>query len=222
MSANSNNNLVNLLKKVAQQDPENSLLAELRVRHSEGSIEDLVTDLREDASNTLGRIITGAVDYDECVKRVAIKVGVNENHLTDDETQNELLILQASLKSYFEKLSPEEREKKLEEISIEFAEQLDKDTIRSVFLGSTTALLTIIQSGGVWLFFQIFIRFLGFQVAYTAARFAALVIPFLNVVMVAWLVFDISGPAYRKIIPSVLNIALLRLSYSEKAVANCG
>ena len=55
------------------------------------------------------------------------------------------------------------------------------------------------------------------QYMITVTRIATLEISFLNVAMEAWLVFDISGPAYRKIISSVLNIALLRLQVMGEA-----
>jgi uncharacterized protein YaaW (UPF0174 family) len=219
MAENSNLNLIKLLKKVERQDPENALLAELYKRHSKKTIEDLVTDLRQDASNTIGRIFTGAVDYDECVKRVAQKVGVKARFLTGDEAQNELLLLQILLKTHFEKLSPVEREAKIEEITKEFGVQ-GKDVITAVLLGTSSAFLGLIQQMGPLvvrqILFRVFMTFVSVQTAFTIVRFAALAIPFVNAVMAAWLAFDIAGPAYRKIVPSVLNIALLRLSYTEK------
>lgn len=214
MSSNSNVNLVKLLKKVEQQNPENALLAELYKRHGKNDVESLVTDLRQDASNTIGRIFTGAVDYDECVKRVAIKIGVQENYLTDNEIQNEFLILQKVLSTAYEKMSPEEREEKFAVLNKEFGDKINEDILKQILKGSTSALLTALQLAGPYILEGIFWRiviYTGSTVALSAARYALLAVPFLNAIMGAWLVFDISGPAYRKIVPSVLNIAVLRL-----------
>jgi hypothetical protein len=48
--------------------------------------------------------------------------------------------------------------------------------------------------------------------AMNPTRIAALFIPFLNTILGAKTIFDIAKPAYRKIVPSVIEIALLRLS----------
>lgn len=214
MSSSSNANLVRLLKKIEQQDPENSLLIELYKRHKEKDVESLVTDLRQDASNTIGRIFTGAVDYDECVKRVAKKVGVNENYLTDDEVQNEFLILQKALSTAYEKLSPKEREEKFAELKKEIGDKINDDILIQILKGSSSALLTALQLAGPYILEGIFWRIVAGGVGtavFSAARIALVAVPFLNAIMGAWLIFDISGPAYRKIVPSVLNIAVLRL-----------
>lgn len=214
MSSNSNVNLVKLLKKVEQQNPENALLAELYKRHGKNDVESLVTDLRQDASNTIGRIFTGAVDYDECVKRVAIKIGINENHVTDDETQNEFLILQKALSTAYEKMSPEERKEKFAAFNKEFGDKINQETLIQVLKGSNVALLSVLRLAGPHILEGMFWKIIfegGSTVLFSATRFALLAVPFLNAIMGAWLVLDISGPAYRKIVPSVFNIAMLRL-----------
>jgi uncharacterized protein YaaW (UPF0174 family) len=38
----------------------------------------------------------------------------------------------------------------------------------------------------------------------------------LNVIMVGWTVVDIAGPAFRKTVPTVIEIALLRLEYGSE------
>lgn len=221
MAANSTKKLIALLKKVEQQDPSNALLAEMRKRHGVKStqpVENLVTELLQDSSNTIGRLLTGTVDYAKCVERVAGKVGIKSKDLADDEVQNEMLILQACLKSYFEKLSPKEKEEKIAEIAKELGPQ-DADIMKTILQGSAATFLVMLQAGSAvatTVLVRTLLVFMGVQTARTTLQIIALAIPFLNIAMGAWLVFDIAGPAYRKVIPSVMNIAILRLTYTEK------
>lgn len=148
------------------------------------------------------------------MKRVAKKIGVNENYLIDDEVQNELLIIQKALSTAYEKLSPEEREEKFAVLKKEIGDKINEDLLKQILKGSSSALLTALQLAGPYILEGIFWRIIAgvsSTIIFSAARFALLTVPFLNAVMGAWLIFDISGPAYRKIVPSVLNIAVLRL-----------
>jgi uncharacterized protein YaaW (UPF0174 family) len=43
---------------------------------------------------------------------------------------------------------------------------------------------------------------------------ASYAIPLLNVVMVGWVLSDIAGPAFRKTVPTVVEVALLRMEFS--------
>ncbi|MDR0549335.1 MAG: hypothetical protein LBI10_08035 [Deltaproteobacteria bacterium] len=218
MSSKSNERLIQLLENIQAKDPNNALLAELFKRHDESNVPDLVMDLRKDASNTFGWLFDEPVDYDECVIRVAKKIGVDEDDLTNDEIQNELIICQAAFKKYFADLDPYDAEKKMEEIFEEIGEKY-RDFASELFLGSTTAFLAIIQVIGSKVVQGIMLRVIGLVLAGEAAinvtRLATMAVPFLNVIMGVWLLLDITGPAYRKIIPSVFNIAFLRLVEAE-------
>ena len=44
-----------------------------------------------------------------------------------------------------------------------------------------------------------------------------LAIPVVNVAMTAGLAVSVAGPAYRKTVPTVLDVALLRLEYGDAA-----
>lgn len=218
MASSSNRKLVELLKRVEERDRSNDLLKMMYKRHDERTVEDLVLDLRKDASNTFGWFFTDPVDYDECVRRVAIKIGVSKEELVDDEEKNELVALKTCLKKYFESLDPAEREKKKQKILDEIGEK-HKEVFNAIFLGSATAFLAVMQIVGPAITRQVVLRCMAIyasgQIALNTTRMLTLAIPFLNVIMAGWLVFDLSGPAYRKIIPSVLNIALLRMEDTE-------
>lgn len=218
MSSISNLRLVNLLTAVSKEDPENSILLKIYETHGKYTPESLVQELREDASNTIGRWLTGAVDYDEAVKRVAEKVGVDAKDLTNDETENELLIIQKAIQDYVKKHP--EVEEQLKDVAKELGD--NTEFINILLKGSATAFLTVVGDVGAavvqLVIFRVMAIFAGLQTALTAARFAALAVPFLNVIMTAWLIWDISGPAYRKIVPSVFNIALLRIEMADKIV----
>jgi hypothetical protein len=217
MAECSNTKLIELLKRVEIKDASNPYLQQMYERHGEKTVEGLVLDLRKDASNTFGWIFTGPIDYDECIRRVAIKVGIDENDLKGDEKQNELLVLIACLKKYFDGLDPAERETKKQEIFNEIGEE-HEDFFNAFFLGSFTAILAVMQVVGPAIIrqmvFECIAIFAAGQIALNATRMLTLAVPFLNVIMAGWLAWDVAGPAYRKIIPSILAIAALRLGDS--------
>ena len=211
----SNLRLITLLERHEQQDCTNPMLKELYNRHSVEWATELVPDLCKDASNTIGWIFTGEVDYAECVRRAATKVGVPENDLLEDECKNEQLLLQCALKKYFEKLDPEERAKSHSKVMEEIGKD-HEEILGALLKGSGASWLAIMQTVSPTIVRDIILKYMALaateQTALVTARIATLAIPFINVVMAGWMIYDISGPAYRKIIPSVMNIALLRLS----------
>lgn len=211
--------LVAFLEKVERKNPGNELLKELYKRHEENSVEALVTDLLRDASNTFGWLLTGPVEYAECVRRVADKLDIPEKDLTDSVTKNEKLILQAALKKYFDARDPAERDKKRKEIMEAVGEE-NREFARALLTGSGAAFLAALQLVSASVVNQVVARimavFLAQQAVLATTRLASLAVPFLNVIMVAWMALDIAGPAYRKIIPSVMNITLLRMAFQAE------
>ena len=208
----SNMRLVDLLTAASNINPENELLQEIYKRHGKYTPEALVQELREDASNTIGRLLTGSVDYDEAVRRVAKKINIDDADLTDDEIQNEILIIRKCLQDYIK--NHPEAEEKLKDVTNELAGE-SQDIIALIQGGTASSFLMKIQSAGPKVVSRILtavmVRFIGHQAATSVGRFAAMGVPFLNLIMAAWFIYGISGPAYRKIVPSILNIALLRL-----------
>lgn len=212
MSKISNSRLVDLLEKVELNSQGTEILAEIYKRHGKYSPADLVDELRKDASDTIGGRVSGFVDYDEVVKRVALKIGVDKKELANDEIQNELLIIKKMLQDYIKK-NPQ-AEANLENIANELGIE-GKEFLNTLFKGSASAFLLMAQSVGPSVVSRtvtlILFQFVSVQSALTVARLATLAVPFLNIVMGAWLLASITGPAYRKITPSVLNIAMLRI-----------
>ena len=145
--------------KLDKNENSKELLKELYGRHKVKTAKDLVVDLCEDASNTFGRILTGPVDYAECVRRVACKVGVSEKDLTNSEEKNEELICQIAFKKYYESLDPAERDKKRAEVLKEIGEE-NKEIFNTLVSGSSAAFLAVMQSVSPVIIRQEFRRFL--------------------------------------------------------------
>lgn len=178
----SNVRLIGLLTEVSHKDSQNKYLLDLYKRHDKYSPDSLVQEIRDDASNTLLRPFKGSPNYDEVVRMVAEKIGIKKQELSEDEAENELLILQKMLKDYVKK-HPEAEEKlnmQVKEMGEGYTDVLSLLKMNSTrSLLAVTAVLTGIMPGIV-----------------TAAA--------------------ISGPAWRKIVPSVLNIAALRLQQKHE------
>lgn len=216
-SPSSTSRLSALLSKVPADE-----LTELYERHGVGNVSDLVSEIRRDGSNSIAtwvfRLGEG-VNYDEIVMDVASKVGVDYNaEELADERELELLILQHLVRKHFDSLSPEQR--------AEFEEHLNKlgeeytDFWRQFSEVTGAALLAIVQTMGpqfiARLLTPIMARLLVVRgLAVVGPRLAGLAIPFVNVALAAWLAVDIAGPAYRKTVPTVFQVALLRLQYEQ-------
>jgi uncharacterized protein YaaW (UPF0174 family) len=216
--ASSNFRLVNLLEKVKKEDPENTLLLELCERYDKYTPESLVEAIRAAGSYSLP--FTRSVDYDVIVKRVAEKLNIDMMDLKEDEATNEILVIQASLNKYYNSLKPEEREQKLKDLFQGLVDDENKELAEAFLLGTTSTLLTAMEMAGPIVVRQVLVRIIAILIATQTAiiigRIATLAVPFVNIIMTAWLVKDLAGPAYRHIIPTVLTIAMLRLEYIDK------
>jgi len=219
-SSKSNERLVILFRRAPESD-----LQELYERHEVAAadgVEALVDEIRRDGSNTL---ITYSfrsgegVNYDEIVKGVADTVGVkyDPTQITD-EAQLELAVAQHLIRKYFDSLTPEQR--------ASFQEHLDSlgekysDFWRQFLEADAMAILALVQVLGSEVVARLLAQVIGRLIVIRggtliAGRLVGLVIPFLNVALAVWLAIDIAGPAYRKTVPTVFQIALLRLQYGE-------
>lgn len=212
----SNKKLINLLTEADKIDPQNDFLLNLYKRHEKYTPESLVNELREDASNTLTRYFTGNPDYNEIVILVADKIGIKQDELTNDEEKDELLIIRKMIQDYIKK-HPEAKEQVSEVINKMGEEYNDFFLLlmqgsSAAFLATVEAMSTVAPSIVAEIVLQILMKFAGTQAILIAGRIAAMLVPFLNVFMGVWMVATIAGPAYRKIVPSVIDIALLRLN----------
>ncbi|QLA15799.1 hypothetical protein [Desulfolutivibrio sulfoxidireducens] len=214
----SNHRLEQLFRKSSHAE-----LQDFYKRHDCNNIQDLVEEIRRDGSNTFATVFRGGdgVHYAEIVADVADKVGVKYSKDTvNNEMELELLIIIHLIRKHFDKMSPEERanlEKNLVTLSDEY-----KEVWAAILKGSATLVSSLIATIGIDVFVAalrqliatILARTLVIEGGLLAARMVTLAVPFLNVIMGAWLVFDISGPAYRKTVPTVFHVGLLRLQYA--------
>lgn len=221
-SVNSNERLEDLLAKCSYDDVKEIYKRHgVDTRHDRKGIEKLAREILWDGSNTIMTWVIRwgkPVNYDEIVCDVADKVKVQyDKEQIKNESELELLIVTHLVKKHFESMSEEKRsefEKHLNELGKEYAEFWS-----AILSGNSAMILIIMQTLGRQALAQILTILIQRIVVTTAAitvatRLAALAVPFLNVAMAVWLVIDIAGPAYRKTVPTVFQIALLRLQNS--------
>jgi uncharacterized protein YaaW (UPF0174 family) len=184
----------------------------------------LVDEIRLDGSNTFASIFRGweGVDYGEVVGDVAKQLGLTPGGRGARDL--EVGILEIIIQKYLENAAPEEREnitKILEQAGGDFNRR-GADFAKAAFRVGTLALL--IRRVGAKVVGQIvrkiMLRIAGRQAAKEAgkrvAQLAGMAIPVLDAVMIVWTVVDIAGPAFRKTVPTAIEIALLRLEYGEE------
>ena len=231
MSHPSNDRLGELLKKCPQceLDPLYDVIGD-SITGKAKDVEELVNDLRKWGSNTfvtwLIRFGDG-VSYQEVTQDVASFLQADVTSCKD-ETDYETAILAKVLEKYLEKASPEERDKVNEILD---QARRDAGAFGKHASGVTAAgglalssLITILGREAAkrvigQIVKQVITRVIARQAAQqsakVAARVAGLAIPLINVAFAIWLAIDIAGPAYRKTVPAVIRIALLRQEYAD-------
>ena len=224
MSKESNIETLALLERLHEKkNPENfELLLQIYERHGKTSPKACLDEIRRDGSNTFATILRGweGVDYDEIVADVAKKIKVSNIEITTDYKKNELLILGKIVADYWSKLSPEERKKIADQLKKLGNQYFDPTDLLNILKLGGNIVPYLIKVVGVQttqkLMLTLLPEIIGAQVAMQGLRTAVgALVPVLNVLMGAWLLNDIAGPAFRKTIPTVATIALLR-SYSEE------
>ena len=216
--------LFELLSSLSLDDP---VLATLCKRHGIASWEGRATLVREitrDGSNTIVSLLMGQPEnsYLDVVRSVAVKLKVNAGH-GDDETPIERKCLESVINRYLQ-TAPEEERQSIMRIIIETGDEFHVDEwsrrLKSGALRLGTLTLLIRQIGAratAQIVNRIVSGIVSRQVAKEASRRAAglagFAVPLLNIAMIGWTVWDLAGPAYRKTIPTVLEIALLRLEH---------
>lgn len=207
----------------ASEGEHKDLLNEIYKRHEKYSPSDLLHELRQDGSNTFRNWFTDPVDYDEVVYDVAKKMDVNNVNSKECFEENEFLILEEVTNRYWSKLSEEERRNMIKHINFagDNVAITDGDIIKRIGMvgGNITGQLIMMfgMNAAKQIIIQIVRNALAIQIGARAlAGYAGLLVPGLNIIMAGWLVFDISGPAFRKTVPSVITIALLRQRYKLK------
>ena len=190
----------------------------------------LVDEMLLNAGNTFVNIFRGweGVSYIEMLCDVADKLDIGKDDLEKCNTIDEIdeIILIGTIKKYFKNLSEEERKEIFKKIEDKIG-VVDAKKIAEVFMElSPTGLYAILSYVGTQAvrkaILEAMLYFAGRQAALNIARVATLAVPFLNIITGIWLALDISGPAYRKTIPSVILISTLRFSKQIDDVQNSG
>jgi len=232
----SNQRLVALFKKIEKGDkaalktsPEQvSRMAPIYDRHgieTEDGPDELVKEICLDGANTFMSVIRGwkGVPYQEVVRDVAEKVDATVGEKSS-EIKMERAILDRVIAEYFEQHGKDTDFGDVAEILKTHGASVD-DVRKRVVAGGWTAgtLGLLINSIGeravAKLVQEIVLAIIGKQAARAAAlqaaRFASFAIPMLNAVMVGWQIVDIAGPAFRKTVPTVLEVAILRMEHGS-------
>ncbi len=215
--------LVALLERVEAREPR--LLDGLYDRHGiirGGSAATLVRALRLDGSNTLASLVRGeGIGYDVLVHGVArrLKLDAPEG---SDERLLEQAVLDAVLGRLFDTLTPAQRAEALRRAPRAATRDLARPQESPRWVpGQLEIMVRDVGTDEVgYVVQQIVVRALGYGVAREAAKRLAggvgLAVPLVNVAMIGWTVWDLAGPAFRKTMPSVVEIALLRLQFPAR------
>jgi uncharacterized protein YaaW (UPF0174 family) len=182
----------------------------------------LVQEIEKDGGNSLANLFRGnvGVSYFEilldCAEKLDIKLDREDrNHSV--ESLEELIVIQ-SIEKYLEKASLEDRtqiEQALKELGAE------KQSVSNAIMQGvgSAALMILIQQAGKQVVTQviktIMLRIAAIEAGKRTAQTIMYAVPLVNVLFAAWTIYDLSGPAFRKTIPTVLNIALLRLQHQS-------
>jgi len=231
MSHPSNDRLSKLLKKCPQYeiDPLYELLRD-KITGGAQDVDELIEDFRKWGSNTLVTWLIrfgNGVSYQEIAQDVArfLKADVSS---CKDESDYETAVLAKVIEKYLEKASPKARERVNEILdqARKGAGALGKHVHGGVAAGglALSTLLTILGREAAKRVMREIVKYVLTRVAARqaaqqgvkiAARVAGLAIPLINIAFAIWLAIDIAGPAYRKTVPAVIRIALLRNEYAD-------
>jgi len=179
-------------------------------------VRNLVKEICLDGANTITSIFRGweGVSYLEVVKDVAGKVGIKVNG-EKDEAILERQILNHVLQQALEKASDEDKEA-IEEV----LKNMKPINWSAIGASSAAAITTLIQTVGGKVAAEalegVIFRMLGKEMAMKSAGIIGYAVPLLNIVLIGWTIVDVAGPAFRKTIPTVVEIAMLRLEFGDK------
>lgn len=217
MSAQSNTDLIRLIKD--NMDGEFSELIEhIFERHDVefGNAEALAEEIRADGSNSIFYFIREPVDYDEVAKDVAEKLDADISEVMDGDAKGyEQAALIKVMEDRLNKMKEEEREELLhniDDLGLEDPHILDMYIKSNGVIGLAILMNTVGKVALQNILKQLLLQICGRQVAgQIIGKAGGLLIPGLNILLAAWLAIDIMGPAYRKTIPTVVELAILRL-----------
>lgn len=178
-----------------------------------GAVKSLVEEISLDGGNTVANILRlwEGVGYEEIVYDVADTLSLK---VTKDWQHNERLILEKVFEDIVKTMTEEEKNN-LEEILKNAGEELG-DNMFTGRVGAKIVGMILANTIAKKIIMETIKKTLAKLAAKEVGkRVGAYMIPGLNVIMAAWTVWDIAGPAYRKTIPTVIEIALLRIEHGN-------
>ncbi len=184
----------------------------------------LVQEIELDGSNTIATLfrLGDGVSYAEVARDVAEEIGVKSipADKVDDAAWLEQQALFTALETHYKgagETELEELRQKVGEHNVHYAASAIKGAVTAAMWATlvkqvgaravAAVVRRLVLQTGSW--------FAARQAAATAARAAGMAIPVVNVALTAWLVADIASPAMRKTLPTVFDIAMLRLEYGD-------
>ncbi|MGE0822968.1 MAG: ubiquinol-cytochrome C chaperone family protein [Candidatus Binatia bacterium] len=178
-------------------------------------VDEIAAEVQKFGGNTIVNVLRGGkgIPYIEVVRNVARQLKVNFND-SMDAGRIELQILLRILEKAYEKMTEEERRQFLLDIGLEYGKVPDALPVIAIqaALGAAGFLayqLAVIVANAVAR--QLLGRGLSLALNRTLARsLNVLVGPIGWAITVLWTLVDIAGPAYRVIIPCVIQVALIR------------
>ena len=219
----SNERLLKLFRKASKTE-----LYPIFERHGvdpEEGVESLVNEISLDGANTIASIFRGwkGVPYREIVIDVAnkMKVDIDEESKLEDI---EVKIISNVLKQSLDELPKREREE-VEKLLQEIANKSNIKSavaISSLSAAGLAALFQSIEGETVILILRKIIAIIarrsavGFAGASGVASIAGMVMPLISIGIIGGALVGLAGPANRKIIPTVLEVALLRMKYGKE------
>lgn len=177
----------------------------------------LEEEIRLDGSNTLASLFRGieGVPYQEVARDVGRQLGVRIPVSRPIE-EVEQAILSFVAEKYWESLNEEERRRVRDHINAVDPEVTVDGILTALAGGGAVAMAVmrpVILAFMTELMVQLMLRYGAKEAAKQAARVAGLAVPGLNILLGAWTVVSLAGPAFRKTVPTVIEISLLRLQY---------
>lgn len=194
------------------------------VERKEG-VDVLLEEVRRDGANTIASFFQQDLPpYIDIVQDVAKKIGVEEpkNKLNQLEEQIVFSVMELFLKKegkdaeqFLEQLIKESEDSGLS--SHEDLKKILNDMQSAGVAARSLGAMVLLADGlGAKIVSKSVTRLVAANAATAAGvRAASFAIPLLNVALVGWTVWDLAGPAYRKTIPTVLEIALLRMEFPK-------
>lgn len=221
------NRLLELFNRVQRSDPER--LLPIFARHgvdAEQGAKALVNEIGLDGANTFAALARGwkGVGYEVVVRDVASQLGAKCEDGADERTLERAALEQLLARA----ISEDEDLRSSLQQAIDEQRGGDFDALRAhlaVPAATGAGLALLINQVGAQAVAAVVKRVVLVTVGKRAAKEAAkralaitgFALPLINVGFAAWTAVDLAGPALRKTVPTVLDVALLRLEYPDAA-----